>query len=208
MSLRAQSPFPSLSRTLVLHMAQHGGPTAVAWSYSQVVDPESTGYCLFCQERAALTSHSLVWWSATECWVNCWMLGWWFMDYASGLLNVVSCYCGPHIGCQVFMVFYHSDTGPTELRQDNQVIFVDFIYWLPLSRSMDLWTPPSSHMYTLRQPGDHHQRWHPRVPPFCTAMKRGRSGHKEHKGSDWLFQKTVLVGRAKVQMSGKQPDAS
>ena len=70
-----------------------------------------------------------------------------------------------------------------------------------------LWTLPNSHIYISRKPDTHLLKWHLRVPPCYTTMKRGRSINKKQMGSDWLFEKIGLVGKVNLWMSGMQPDA-
>ena len=87
---------------------------------------------------------------------------------------------------------YHSSTGLMELKQDNHLSNICKLLTSPVYRhgpwekmqgihctedSRTLWTFPNSHICILRKPGAPLPLCHLRVPPFCIATKRGRSGH-------------------------------
>ena len=78
-----QSPFSSLPLIISVTCGSAWWSCTCHMVYSHAVNPELTGYCLFCQERTALTSHFPVGWLATGYRFGWWMLGWWLMFLVS-----------------------------------------------------------------------------------------------------------------------------
>ena len=134
-----------------------------------------------------LTGHLPVRLSDAECWVDgLWMM---FLVSAVGCLATM----GPHWVLGLCQNVYHSSSGPTELKQDDQWNNICRFHLLtsPVYRHVShkeytegvtqvrtQWTHPNSNMWVLRKSMVLISQMVPKVLPFYIGMRRGGSGHE------------------------------